>query len=439
MTRDEAQQLVETILGYAIVPEAEVRVNVTRRGFLRFARNQPTTAGETASASVSFTAWKGKRRASVLGTIEILGGRLDETALKKLVADAEDLAAISPEDREYMPPLGPQEYLKVDAFDEATATAGAKKRAQIAADAIAYAKEKNVRAAGFLDQTARYSAVANAKELFAYHPSTSVEFSITARTLDETGSGYSRIESQAHRSIDVREAAAIAVRKAVASRKASEIKPDAYPTVLEPLAANDLLGTFRFDSRFAEEGRSVFSAPEGNTRVGERLFDKRLTIRGDPSHPLVPSSPIGPGGYPVEKSVLVEEGVLKTLQSSRWWAAQKEREPGPFTTNLILEGGRKSLREIIQSTKKGVLVSRFWYIRTVDRRQALVTGLTRDGTFWIEDGEIAHPIMNFRFNESMVRILGDLEELGQPVRVGRRMTPSLRARAFHFTSLSDAV
>ena len=441
MTRDEAQALTKKILGYATVPEAAVSVRVTRSGFLRFARNQATTAGQTESASVDFTAWKGKRGASVQGTVEVLGDRLDETALKKIVADAEALAAISPEDREYMPLPGPQKYLEVDAFDEAVASAGPKMRAERAGDAIQYAKDNKIEAAGFLDQRLSYHALANTNELFAYHPSTSIQFSMTARTSDQTGSGYASVQSQSYTSLDVREAAAMAVRKAVASRRPAETRPDAYPAVLEPLAVDDLLVYFGgdLDARSADEGRSVFSAPEGKTRVGEQVFDERLTIRSDPADALVPASPIGPEGFPVGKSGFVEKGVLKTLRNSRWWAAQKERQPGPFANNLIFEGGQKSLNEIIRSTKKGVLVSRCWYIRMLDRQQSSVTGLTRDGTFWIEDGEIARPIKNFRFNESMVRVLGDLEELGQPVRIGRGLIPPVRARSFRFSSISDAV
>ncbi len=439
MTQDEARKLTRTILGYVKVPEAEVRIRLHRRGFLRFARNQATTAGEMTSAVVSLTAWKGRRKATVSGAVEIAGERLDEAALRKIVADAEALAAIAPEDREYMPLLGPQKYLEVDAFDDATAASGARARAKRSAEAIAYAKDKNIQAAGFLDQQTIYFALANTKELFAYHPSTSVSFSMTARTLDETGSGYASIQSQAFRSLDVREAAAMAVSKALASRRATELKPDEYPTVLEPLATGDLARTFLFDARSAEEGRSVFSAADGKTRIGERVFDKRLRVWTDPTHPLVPGSAFGPEGYPTEKATFVEGGVLKTLRSSRWWAAKNERKPGPIAANWIFDGGKKSLSQIIASTQRGVLVSRFWYIRTVDRRQALVTGLTRDGTFWIEDGEIVRPIKNFRFNDSMVRVLGDLEELGQPVRRGRWMVPALRTRAFRFTSLSDAV
>jgi len=439
MTREEAQKVTKTILGYAEVPELEVRISETRRGFLRFARNEATTAGETTSMRLAVTAWKGRRRASVSAEVEMRVGRLDEAAARKVVADAEALAAISPEDREYMPLLGPQEYLEVDAYDEETAAAGPKQLAQRVRAAVEYARDKKTQGAGFLDQRVETSALANSNELFVYHPSTSVEFSMTARTSDETGSGYARMQSQAFRSLDLREAAAIAVKKATASRNAAERKPDEYPAILEPLAVSDLLGTFDFDARRAEEGRSVFSAADGKTRVGEQVFDKRLGMRADPANPLVPSTPYDDGGYPIQAATFVEKGVLKTLSSSRFWAKKQEREPGPFASNLILEGGEKSLNEIIQSTKRGVLVSRFWYIRTVDSQQALVTGLTRDGTFWVEDGEIVGPVKNFRFNDSMVRVLGDLDELGQSVRVGRRMVPAVRANGFRFTSLSDAV
>jgi len=439
MTRDEAGKITKKVLGYAEAPEVEVRVSEVRRGFLRFARNEATTAGETTSMRLAVTAWKGKRRASVSAEVELRSGRFDEAGARKVVADAEALAAISPEDREYMPLLGPQEYAEVDAFDEETAAAGPKHRAERIRDAVEYARDKKTQAAGFLDQRVASTALANSNELFVYHPSTSVEFSMTARTSDETGSGYARMQSQAFRSLDLREAAAIAVKKATASRNAAERKPDEYPAILEPLAASDLLGTFNFDARRAEEGRSVFTASGGKTRLGEQVFDKRLGIRSDPADALVPSVPYAAGGYPVTAATFVEEGVLKTLSSSRFWAKKQEREPGPFASNLILEGGKKSLNEIIQTTKRGVLVSRFWYIRTVDSQQALVTGLTRDGTFWVEDGEIVGPVKNFRFNDSMVRVLGDLDELGQSVRVGSRMVPALRANAFRFTSLSDAV
>ena len=193
------------------------------------------------------------------------------------------------------------------------------------------------------------------------------------------------------------------------------MKPGDYPAILEPLAVADLLNTLRFDARSAEEGRSVFSAPEGKTQVGQKIFDERVNLYTDPGYSLMPTRPFSYEGYPVRKADYVRGGVLKNLVDSRFWAAKNKRSPGPFSSNLIMDGKNQPLSKIIASTERAVLVTRFWYIRTVDPQQALVTGLTRDGTFWVENGEIRYPIKNYRFNESMVRILGELSELGSPI------------------------
>ena len=193
--------------------------------------------------------------------------------------------------------------------------------------------------------------------------------------------------------------------------------------------------------------RSVFAASGGKTRLGHKIFDSRVNIYADPQHAVVPSSPIGPGGYPVARADLVREGVLKNLSYSRFWAAKNKKQPGPYRTNLIIDGENTPLAKLIASTERGVLVTRLWYIRSVDPQQALFTGLTRDGTFWIEDGEIKHPLKNFRFNESPYRILGDVEALGtsQPTVRGERygdfrmLLPAIKVKSFRFTSISDAV
>jgi predicted Zn-dependent protease len=162
---------------------------------------------------------------------------------------------------------------------------------------------------------------------------------------------------------------------------------------------------------------------------------------------VVPSSPIGPDGFPNVKADFVREGVVKNLSYSRFWAARHDKQPGPFSSNLILDGENVPLAKMIAATERGVLVTRLWYIRMVDPQQALHTGLTRDGTFWIEDGKIKHPIKNFRFNESPVRLLSEVEQLGTPQPVApserystfRLLLPALKVKSFRFTSLSDAV
>ncbi len=447
MTRDEAQALTKKVLKSAKQPEVAIELADRRHGFIRFARNAPTTSGFTQSAEARITAWKGKRKASASASVNLADAAEAEAALKTLVAQAEELAAVSPEDREYMPLLGPQEYVEVDGYDETTAELPARRRTKAVADAIETAKKQKVIAAGFFENVAETSILANSAGLFAYYPGSVATFSVTARTSDEKGSGYTAASSHKFASIDVKETTAIAAKKAIDSRGGRELKPAAYPTILEPQAVGDLISRLDFDARLADEGRSVFTKSAGKTRLGEKVFDSRVNIYSDPQHAVAPSSPIGPGGYPVARADLVREGVLKNLSYSRFWAAKNKKNPGPYQTNLIIDGENTSLAKLIASTERGVLVTRPWYIRSVDPQQALFTGLTRDGTFWIEDGEIKYPLKNFRFNESPYRILGDVDALGssQPTVRGERygdfrmLLPAIKLNSFRFTSISDAV
>jgi predicted Zn-dependent protease len=254
-------------------------------------------------------------------------------------------------------------------------------------------------------------------------------------------------------SLDVKEAAAIAVKKALDSRGARELPPGSYTTILEPQAVADLSPSLlmAINARPADEGRSVFSAAEGKTRIGEKVFDARVNLYTDPQHAVAPAAIYGDDGYPTGKAYLARNGVLENLTNSRYWAQQRRRSPGPFFVNLIMDGENKPLSELIASTERGILLTRLWYVRAVDPQQGLVTGLTRDGSFYIEEGKIRHPLRNFRFNESLVRILGEVEMLGTPQRVqssegqnyGDGSTTmylsALKVKSFRYTSLSDAV
>ncbi len=453
ITRDDARALTRKILSFATVEEMEVSVILGRRAHLRFARNGASTSGVADSTTIGVTAWKGKRKASVSASISVASASNIDSTLRRLVADAEALAKLSPEDPEYMPPLGPQDYLDVSAYDAATADMPAAARAKSVAEALAEAKNKKLVAAGIFRNSGVVRVLANAAGLFGYFPISTASFSITARTFDGAGSGYVEISSVNFKSIDCKEAAAIAVKKALDSHGAREVPPGSYTTILEPQAVADISPSLMvaLNARPADEGRSVFSAPGGKTRIGEKLFDQRVNIWTDPQHPVVPGSIYAGDGYPTAKAYLVRNGVLENLSNTRYWAKQKGRQPGPFFVNLVLDGEGKSIADMIASTERGILLTRLWYVRPVDPQQALVTGLTRDGSFYIENGKIAHPIKNFRFNESLVRILGEVEALGTPQRVlssegmnygdgsAPMMLPALKVKSFRFTSLSDAV
>jgi predicted Zn-dependent protease len=181
----------------------------------------------------------------------------------------------------------------------------------------------------------------------------------------------------------------------------------------------------------------------GQTRVGEALFDKRLSLYSDPMHAELPAVPSTDEGIPASRLSLVKAGVLENLESSRFWAGEKKRQPTPGPVNYIMEstGPPASIDEMITGMKRGLLISRFWYVRLVDPRTLVLTGLTRDGLWWVENGQVRHPVRNLRFNQSVLAMLApwNVEAIGVPRRLSPFMVPALKLGAFAFTSISDAI
>jgi len=213
--------------------------------------------------------------------------------------------------------------------------------------------------------------------------------------------------------------------------------------LFEPEATANLVSVLggALQARSADEGRSAF-AKAGGTKVGEKILDERVTLSSDPRDPLVLGAPFDGDGLPVARQVWVRNGVLEQLAYSRYWASRQGRQPTGGANALRLEGGSATTAQLIASTERGVLVTRLWYLRAVDQRTLVYTGLTRDGTFLIEGGRIARSIKNFRFNDSPLFMLNNLEGLGAAERTaggGSLVMPTLKVRDFNFTSLSDAV
>jgi predicted Zn-dependent protease len=235
------------------------------------------------------------------------------------------------------------------------------------------------------------------------------------------------------------------VRKAVESRAPRPIEPGEYPVILEPQAVADLAGFLAdaFDARTADEGRSAFSAAGGKTRVGEALFHEHLDLHSDPMHAEMPVAPSTREGVPASRLALVKGGVLQSLDYSRFWAREKQRDPSPGPVNYILEGTSPptAVPAMIQGMERGLLISRFWYVRLVDPRSLMLTGLTRDGLWWIEKGRIQHPVRNLRFNQSVLAMLApwNVQAIGTPERRSPWMVPALKLAGFRFTSVSDAI
>jgi len=382
----------------------------------------------------------------------------DDNSLREAVKRTEKLALIAPPNPERVPPLDKQTY--ADKENYATSTATARNQAMIPhIRAIMEGARKNTLvAAGFFERSAETAAIANKQGNFGYGRVTDAHLSATVRNAAGTSSGWASHPAVLIGSIDGAEVAKTAIDKCLHWKEPKRLDPGKYTVVLEPTATGDLLQMMGFgmQARGAEEGRTFLSKKGGGTLLGEKLFPDIITLRSDPFNPLYSSLPWGGGGFgfgggggggaglPAAPVAWIENGVVKNLFYDRYWAAKAGKQPTPAPSRLILEGAGKSLAELIASVDRGLLVTRFWYIRVVNPQTMQVTGLTRDGVFLIEQGKVTSPVMNFRFNQSPVEMLQNTVALGVPVRVrggeGQGMiAPAIVAHDFSFTSISDAV
>jgi predicted Zn-dependent protease len=440
-TKEEAKRILEKVVKYSKADGCEVNLTGGLGGNIRYARNSVSTAGESIDATIVIQSYFGKKA----GTATV--NEFDDASLEKVVRRSEELAQLAPENPEFMEPLPQQTYRESKTFAEATSRITPDFRAASAASSMKLAKANDVTAAGFWEDANTVTAMMNNKGLFAYNKATNVTYTVTMRTNDGTGSGWVTRDFNDVSKLNTAEASQIAIDKSLRSRNPKAIEPGKYTVILEPAASAELLRNmlFNMNARPADEGRSFLSKKGGGTKLNEKIFDDRINFYTDPWHNEVPAAPWTSDGQARKKMDIIRNGVVKNIFYDRYWASQKNVESVPFPGNAIMDGGSASLEDMIKGTKKGILVTRFWYIRTVDPQTLLYTGLTRDGTFYIENGKIKHPIKNFRFNESPVIMLNNLETLGKQVRVSagsggvNLFLPYMKIRDFTFTSLSDAV
>ena len=457
LTESEARAVLEKTLAFSKSDACEVTLVGARQGNLRFARNAVSTSGGSDALSLSVTSCFGTKSGSV--TIN----EVDDRSLERAVRNAEELARLSPDNPEFVPFIGKQEFLDPKAYFESTARLTQNQRVDHAAASIKLCRDQNLTAAGYLSDATRFSSIANSRGLYGYHRRTDIDFSVTTRTADERGSGYGIGDFNDADLLNTGALTAVAARKAAQSREARAIEPGKYTVLLEPSAGvtlvNLMLGAM--SARLTDEGRSFLSKAGGASRLGEKIVDERVHLYTDPMHPDLPGNKWAPDGRPHRRVEWIKSGVVKDLGYTRYWARKKglaDDKAAPLAggsgggglptpgigrgNNLagaIMTGTNASLDDLIKQVKRGVLVTRLWYIRAVDPQTLLYTGLTRDGTFFIENGEIKFPVKNFRFNESPVIMLNNVEALGRPVRVENSLIPPMVLRDFTFSSLSDAV
>ncbi|AWV07890.1 TldD/PmbA family protein [Marilutibacter maris] len=440
-TEDKAKAILDKVIALSKADECSATLAGATEGNIRFALNSVSTSGLVDDVELAVQVAFGKR----VGIATI--NEFDDASLERVVRRAEDLARLAPENPEFMPAIGKQQYKPSPTWSESTAAITPEFRAGVAADSIGPCREDDLVAAGFLVDSRRFVAFANSNGNFGYQKGTGFNYTCTVRTEDGQGSGWVGRSVRDASEFDADRDVRVAMRKASASAKARALEPGKYTVILEPAAVAGLVSFMMnfFDARSADEGRSFLSKQGGGNKLGEQVYDPRVNIIADPWDADAPVMPWDDEGMPRERMPIIENGKVVALNYSRYWAKEKGKRAVGQPGNLLMAGGDKSTAELIAGTDRGILVTRTWYIRMVDPQTVLLTGLTRDGTFYIENGQIKYPVKNFRFNESPVIMLNNIDELGRPVRVAGdesslvMMLPPMKLRDFTFTSLSDAV
>jgi predicted Zn-dependent protease len=447
LSREEAEAIARRALASAKADETRVIVSSNSRSNTRFAENQVSTSGDNYDNQITVRSVFGKRVANASTN------KLDDAALAAVVARSEALARLAPEDPELMPELGPQTYqMRPDPAQ--IETPSPEQRAAAVRAVTEPARAAGLISTGYMTSSVDSFAIANNKGLFAYNRGASSAMSTTVRTPDGTGSGWAGAAEDEWKDVDAAALGARAIDKAVKSRNPVAVEPGRYTVILEPTAVANLVqlivGGFQspMNARSADEGRSFFSKPGGGNKIGMKVVDERVSLVSDPADPAGRGGLFTGEGLPTERVVWIENGVVRNLAYDRFWAQKQGVRPTASGNVLRMSGGDATVEQMIASTERGILVTRLWYIRPVDPRTILYTGLTRDGTFLVENGRITKSIKNFRWNESPIFLLNNIEMMGRPMRVNSSeggeggpvvIVPPIKARDFNFTSLSDAV
>lgn len=438
------QRIAERVLKVAKsigLDGVEVDAGATTDALTRFANNtiHQNVAEQTLAISV---------RAIVDGrTARATTNKTDADSLRRVVESAASLAKNQPTNPDLLPLLGRQKYQKVSRYFASTAETAPQDRAKAVATVCKHAAKHKQTAAGIFVSGGSQSVMVNSKGLFAEYEQTRAEFSITI--LESDSSGWAKANSPDVRKIDPAALAESASEKAANSRKPRELAPGHYVTILEPSAVLDLMGFLFFDfgGTALLDKRSCLTG-----RMGQKLFGENITVWDDAYHPLQTGDPFDGEGQPRDKVLLIDRGVAKNVVYARSTAKKMKTKPtghgfslpndfGEAPMNIVFAGGDKSVDEMVRSTERGILVTRLWYIREVDPYAKILTGMTRDGTFLIENGKIAGGIRNFRFNQSAIEMLSNVEMLGPAVRAAgeeafEMVVPAMKARDFHFSEVT---
>jgi predicted Zn-dependent protease len=449
-SRDEIKALTDKVLSMTKADAAEVEFTGGERSTTRFANSNVTANMVQFDQNLTLTVYYGNKVASS-STRE-----LDDEALALVVQDAQKRAQEAKESPDVLPLIeGPQDYVPVDAVLPSGVNFGPAERGRMVKQSLDECQKKGVIGSGYIPKVHQTNCTANSKGLFAFYEYAEAGFVLTCRTPDGGGSGWSGITGVKDISrIDATKLTEVAADKALKSVKPRAIEPGRYTVILEPRANARFLSLMMglFNARTAEGPvGSYFSGTQpGTTKIGEKLFGDAVTIKSDIGNAILRQSPIGTDGMAAKPVTWVDKGVLKNLFYDRNWAKRQNKPPSATSTNmsLVMESTDMTMEQMIRSTKRGLIVTFFWYIRPVDQPTLLNTGMTRDGLFLIENGEVVGPVQNFRWNMSPLVGYNNVTAVGQSVPIhtgesydgpGTALVPPVRIEDFYMTSISPAV
>ncbi len=440
----ELRGIIERVLRLAKSTEAdetEVHVDEADESLTRFANNaiHQNVAEHGLTVSVR-TVVDGR-------TARATTNRVDEDSLRGSIDASLSLAHSQPKDPRLLPVPGKQRYRKVERFARPTATLTPEDRARAVRRACDLAVKRGQVAAGIFASGQSQTAMGNSRGLFAAYRETHAESSITMQ--EQPAASWAKANAADVRDFDPQQLAERASEKAHRATNAQELAPGRYTVILEPSAVLDIVGFLFYDfaATAVADKRSCL-----NDRMGKLVFGKNISVVDDAYHPLQLGAPFDGEGMPRQQVLLVDRGVPRNLVYSRASAKLAKKKPtghgfmlpneyGEAPVNLVFSGGESSLEEMIASTERGLLVTRLWYIREVDPYEKIMTGMTRDGLFLVEKGKVGTAVRNFRFNQSVLEMLRNVELLGPAVRATgeeafEMVVPAMKVRDFHFSEVT---
>jgi predicted Zn-dependent protease len=429
-THNEIKQILDSVMSKLSGVEAQASYRSDYSLATRFGENSITQNMGGEIENLRLKVYKGKRS----GSYET--NRFDDESLNRLVKIASAMAEDSPEDPEYLPLPGPQEYLDIPCgWSDDVVNLAPDVIAGDIAKVVSAAKVKGFKASGLFEARAAVNAIANTNGLFAFDNSTDITYSTTVH--GPAGSGKAEISRNSYADMDVEKLLNTAVENSVMAQNPVDIEPGDYTVIFEPAAMLEFFAfmVWNMDARDADEGTTVFAG-----KVGEKMFSDKVTVTLKTDCKELPAPKFGDSGIAVKPRTWIEKGILKKLEHSRFWAEKKGEQPDPALYPFFMEGEDNSVEDLVKKCKRGLLVKNLWYIRYVDRRELLLTGMTRDGLFLIEDGKIVSPVKNLRWNESPIVFLNNIVAMSRPERVLQyAMLPGVMSEGFTFSSKTESV